>query len=203
MATTTGRLPMGVGSGSQGRARSVRLLFKHTVMPALTALFFLAAAGCGTKNEDKSADAQNAGDSRPTATANDTKPTTKSSERRPSKDTQTVPASHQSMPAGRTNRVRLTGTSCVQFEPHWAEIPTGQSLTWHSDLKSSVTIHVTTGAFDKSEYVVRPGATVSTGPAQSPGSFSIWTEPTACQKIPRGVQSSGPGVTVEGAAQRH
>jgi hypothetical protein len=78
----------------------------------------------------------------------------------------------------------------------------GQSLVWHSELKSPVTIHVSPGAFDRSEYVVRPGAIVSTSPARVAGSYSMWSEPTACQGIPRGVRESGPGVTVEGSAPR-
>jgi hypothetical protein len=34
----------------------------------------------------------------------------------------------------------------------------GESVTWHSNLKTLVTIHVESGAFAKESYVVRPGA---------------------------------------------
>ena len=71
----------------------------------------------------------------------------------------------------------------------------------HSELKSAVTIHVSPGAFDKSVYVLHAGASMSTGPALHPGSYSISTVPPACLGVPRGVQGSGPGVTVEDAIQ--
>jgi len=97
-----------------------------------------------------------------------------------------------------TNRVVLTQRGCVQFEPQWVTVHVGQSVTWHSDLKSPVTIHVSPGGFDRSEFVVRPGANASSGPAKSTGSYSVWTEPAACQGSPRGVRGSSPGVEVEG-----
>jgi hypothetical protein len=78
----------------------------------------------------------------------------------------------------------------------------GESITWHSELEVPITLHVSTGAFDRSEYVVRPGGTVNTGPARSSGTFSIWSEPRSCQGVPRGVRGSGPGVTVEGDGAR-
>jgi hypothetical protein len=100
-------------------------------------------------------------------------------------------------PATVATRVRLTPKGCVEFEPHWSSIKAGQSISWRSELKTPVVIHVSAGAFEKNTYTVRAGATVSTGPALASGSYSIWTEPTACQGVPRGVQSSGPGLTVQ------
>jgi hypothetical protein len=68
-----------------------------------------------------------------------------------------------------------------------------------SELKSPVTIHVSPGAFDKTEYLVRPGAIMSTALARVAGSYSMWSEPAACQGEPLGARGTGPGVTVEGA----
>jgi hypothetical protein len=119
------------------------------------------------------------------------------------------PATHPTRSAGRevaaaraTSHVLLTSKGCVQFQPDWTSVRMGESLTWKSDLKSQVVIHVSPGAFDRTRFVVRAGATVSTGPARSTGSFSIWTEPAACQVVPHGVQGPGPGLTVEGPSGR-
>jgi len=101
-----------------------------------------------------------------------------------------------------TNRVRLTEHGCVQFEPQWASIRVGQPLAFSSELKSPVTIHVSPGAFEKTEYLVRPGTITNTGPARVAGSYSMWSEPAACQGAPLGARGTGPGVTVEGAEPR-
>ena len=85
----------------------------------------------------------------------------------------------------------------MAFEPHWSTIRPGQSLTWHSNLKKPITIHVPPGAFERTEYVVRPGGTTRTGPAKEPGDHAIWAMPAACQAAPHGVQGAGPGVTIE------
>src|SRR5439155_542190 len=82
-------------------------------------------------------------------------------------------------------------------EPHWTTIRVGQSLTWHSDLKTTVTIHVPPGAFDQTEFVVPAHGTVHSGPAQNPGDHNMWSTPGACQAAPLGVQGAGPGVTAE------
>ena len=111
-------------------------------------------------------------------------------------------AQHETRTSTQSNRVRLTQHGCIEFEPHWTTIRVGQSLTWHSELKVPVTIHVPAGAFDRMEYVVRAGQTVSTGPARSRGTYPMWSAPGACQGIARGVQGSGPGVTVEGEPAR-
>ena len=92
--------------------------------------------------------------------------------------------------------IRLTQKGCIEFEPQWTAIRVGQSLTWHSRLKRRVTIHVTPGAFGRTSYVVSPGGTVNTGPARGVGAFSMWCKPAACQGTPRGVQGTGPGVTI-------
>ena len=93
--------------------------------------------------------------------------------------------------------ITLVDRGCVSFEPHWTTIRVGQSITFHSELKKSVTIHVTPGVFDRDEYVVGPKKYVHTGPAQEPGDHGIWSLPAACQAAPHGVQGAGPGVTVE------
>jgi len=93
--------------------------------------------------------------------------------------------------------IRLIDRGCVSFEPHWTTIRVGQSLTWHSELKTTVTIHVPPGAFERTEYVVPARRTVRSGPAQSPGDHGMWSMPAACQAAPIGVQGAGPGVTIE------
>ena len=148
------------------------------LLAALTASLLLGAMGCqARRDEPKSTGGETGGASQATADAE----------------------SQDAKPAGGGNRVLLTDDKCVRFEPHWTTIHPGQSLTWKSALKAPVTVHVSAGAFDKSEYVVRPGATVSTGPAQRAGTYSIWTEPAACQGVSRGAQGTGPGGTVEGS----
>ena len=67
---------------------------------------------------------------------------------------------------------------------------------------SPVTLHVSAGAFDKTEYVVRPGGSITAGPARAAGSYTVWSEPAACQGPPRGVRGSGPGISVEAAPGR-
>jgi len=157
-----------------------------TALVLLTAALLGSALGCGSGGgEPKSSGTRSSADSGSTAGAAGEPGGTSQGAKR----------------SGQANIVLLTEKGCVQFEPHWATIGVGQSLTWKSELKNSVTIHVSPGAFARTQYVVRAGASVSTGPARVSGSFSISTEPAACQGVPRGVQGSGPGLTVEGAAQ--
>ena len=182
----------GVRSRTQaGRSAAPRRSTWVTFLSELAATLLLLAIGCGVQRvEQKSAATQGGKDSMATVAA---KPGTKV--------VQTGLISQGVEPSGPTTRVRLTQKGCVQIEPDWTSVGVGQSLTWHSELKSPVTIHVSPGAFDKAEYVVRAGATTSTGPARKAGSYSIWTTPAACQGVPRGVQGAGPGVTVEGAGK--
>lgn len=156
----------------------------------------IAAASCGTQPAGESADATAASSSEPAVTGTATTRTTPERADRASRPRQEAPA------AASTGRIRLTDTGCISFEPQWTTLRVGQSLTWSSDLKTPVTIHISGGAFDKTEFVVRPGGTITTGPARASGSFTIWSEPGACQGPPRGVQGSGPGVTVEATAGR-
>jgi len=178
---------------------------------AAAALLF-AATSCGTQRTDHAASRAQGDHATETKTPspppaekltaqNETHP--KSSATRAPATTTEKHATHAAVaPAGPSNRVRLVQKGCVEFEPTWASVRMGQSLVWQSDLKSAITIHVTAGAFDRSEFLVRPGSIVSTGPARSPGTYSIWAEPTACQSAPHGVKGSGPGVVVDGIAMR-
>jgi len=154
------------------------------------ALLLTTAIGCGVQRaKDESAATQTGGNSKATAAA-----TVKGE----AKEVESGKAPEGTRSGGPTTSVRLTSQKgCVQLEPVWPQIHVGQSLSWHSDMKSAVTIYVSPGAFDKMEYVVRPGGTTSTGPARKTGSYSIWTAPAACQRVPRGVQGAGPGVTVD------
>ena len=104
--------------------------------------------------------------------------------------------------AGPANHVYLSDRTCIHFEPHWASVHVGQGLTVTSRLKGPVTLHVMSGAFEKSVYVLKPGETVTTGPARDAGRFTMWTEPAACQEIPRGGEGA-PGVIVEGASSHY
>ena len=173
-------------------------VFRAALLAVLMALLFVPASGCGNKrHETKAAATKRGPDTLSTATSS-ARPTAKT---RASVNEKVV-AQNEAKPSAQSNRVRLTQRGCIEFEPHWSKIRVGQSLTLHSDLKVPVTIHVPTGAFDRMEYIVRPGQTVSTGPARSRGTYPIWTAPAACQGIARGVQGSGPGVTVEGEPTR-
>lgn len=98
---------------------------------------------------------------------------------------------------GSVHRITLTDERCIRFEPQWTDVRMGQSVTWHSELKSPLTIYVSPGVFSRESYTVRPGATVSTGPALATGRYSFWTEPSACREAPRGVLLAGPGVRVQ------
>ena len=102
-----------------------------------------------------------------------------------------------SKPTGPVHRITLTDKRCIRFEPQWTNVRVGQSVTWHSDLKAPVRIYVSPGVFAKASFLVRPGATITTGPAHSVGRFSFWTEPSACRDCPRGVLLAGPGVRVQ------
>jgi plastocyanin len=152
---------------------------------AVAVALLIASAGCGKKGavHDESA-VTPASDSTSAANAG--------------KSAKAGDAHSEAGSSGATNRVVLTEKGCVQFEPSWATVQVGQPVTWHSELKSPVTIHVSPGGFDRSEFVVQPGTSASSGPARSAGSYSIWTDPAACQGSARGVQGSGPGVKVEG-----
>jgi len=178
-----------------GRMPAERISADHgPALWVLAALLLIAVAGCETRRaEQKSAGGARGGDSVATTGA-DAKPGARGDE--------TSAAGEKASTAGRTLRVRLTENGCIQFEPTWATLGVGQSLTWHSELTTPVTLHVSAGAFDKRDYVLRAGQSVTSGPARSPGSYAIWTEPAACQGAPLGVRGSGPGVTVEGAARR-
>jgi plastocyanin len=153
-------------------------------MPVLAAaLLVVGAMGCGAQRGERTSEssASGGGGAKTATTAT------------------TAGGTHQeTTPIVRANRVVLSDRECVHFEPHWTTLRVGQSLTWHSDLKKPVTIHVPAGAFQRTEFVVRPGGTVTTGPCRSPGSYSVWTEPAACRDIPRGAQGPSPGLTVEG-----
>lgn len=170
-----------------GRAR-IAFASGQGAFAALTLLLSLATAGCSShKAENKPAAAEG-------TTRAKTATTSPASESR-------QPAA-EARPANVAGHVRLSSKGCVEFDPHWTSIMVGQAMSWRSELKSTVVIHVSHGAFDKTDYVVRPGATVSTGPARGTGTYSIWTEPMACQEVPRGVQSSGPGITVKAKGTR-
>jgi plastocyanin len=151
-------------------------------------LVIFGGAGCGTQQAEKA------------PAASQSAPQSESQPAEETKVAQTTPKPAtdrpQEKPTGSTHRIILTNQRCIEFEPHWTNVAVGQSVTWHSELKSPLTVHVTPGVFDKQSFVVRPGATVTSGPARKVGEFSFWTEPAACRNTPRGGLTAGPGVVV-------
>jgi plastocyanin len=184
------------------------------IVAALVLGLTIAAAGCGSKAKKPAAGDEamsGEGSKGEGKTAEKTVP--KSAPKSPSKSAVKSGTKSAAKPAEKPaekpaakpvaavsggGHIRLIDRSCVSFEPHWTTIRVGQSLTWHSEVKKAVTIHVTPGAFDRDEYVVPARGTVHTGPAQEPGDYGMWTMPAACQAAPHGVQGAGPGVTIEG-----
>ena len=211
---------------SHERLRSIRGWMKRANAVALALCLTIAAAGCGSKAkpsaggteemggtsekaEPKSSDAGAKGAKgeekaapakaapQKTAAKSGAKPAPKSGAKTAAKPPE-EPAPKPVAAVGGGGSIDLVDRGCVSFEPHWTTIRVGQSITWHSKLKKSVTIHVPPGAFERTEYVVPARGTVHTGPAQDLGDHAMWAMPAACQAAPHGVQGAGPGVTVEG-----
>ncbi len=160
-----------------------------TVLLAL--LLLTAVPGCGSDKAAQTADAP--------ATTSDVESSSEG----------TMVASAEALPADPAarrsssprpepvHRITLSDHRCVRFEPQWTSVRVGQSIAWHSELKSAVRIYVSPGVFSRESFLIRPGATVRTGPALAVGRFSFWTEPSACREAPRGVLLAGPGVRVQ------
>jgi len=211
---------MGSSLSSQVGTRRVRRWTGRGIVAALIVCLAIAAAGCGSKakapasgDEAQSGEpqkppassakgaAKEAGTAAKTAPKSTTKPAAKSAAKpaaKPAEKPAEKPAPKPVAAVSGGGHIRLIDRSCISFEPHWTTIRVGQSLTWHSELKKAVTIHVTPGAFERDEYVLPAHGTVHTGPAQEPGDYGMWSMPAACQAAPHGVQGAGPGVTIEG-----
>ena len=172
---------MDVGYAVRERARvRVEAVCTRALPIALTSLLLVAVMGCGSGK--KPADAARNDASKPGAGSGAASATKEPK----AADAATVRGS---------NLVRLTSKGCVQCEPQWTTIRLGQTVSWRSELKGPVTVHVARGVFERTEFVVRPGQTASSGPSRSVGSYPIWTEPAACQGFPRGPLGAGPGLT--------
>lgn len=164
----------------------------HGPSPALlTILLLLAVVGCGTRQTEQAPAA-----SKPEGESSSQPAVVATAQESGTHVTAASRPAKLASSTGPIHRITLSDKRCIQFEPQWTSVHMGQSITWHSELESPITIYVSPGVFSKLSFVVRPGATVSTGPARAVGRFSFWTEPTACQDSPRGVLLSGPGVTV-------
>ena len=157
---------------------------RQLVTAWLTLLLLTALAGCGTEHSEQ---------------ASQSSPSQEDS----SGETAVIAANEASIPhpvasrrSGTVNVITLSNERCIRFEPQWTNVRIGQSITWRSELKSTMTIYVSPGVFARENFRVRPGATVSTGPALAEGRYSFWTEPSACREAPRGVLLAGPGVRV-------
>ena len=166
--------------------RRVEAPVPGAVRTLLTVVLLTVVLGCGTKQTEQA--------SAPEPKA---KSSTRASAVAPAQESTSQPPSTKE--SSSTHRITLTERGCIRFDPQWAEVHVGESVTWHSDLKSPVTIHVASGVFANESYVVRPGATVSSGPARAAGNHSFWAEPTACHDAPRGALPAGPGVRVQEA----
>jgi hypothetical protein len=194
----------GIGSNPAARGRLLALLLP---------LLLLTAPGCETRRDAGSADGTQAeGDAKVADGASSNHQdepagsgTTESGSNAAGSNRAGHPAGTTSSGAATTSpgvtdhRVRLVQKGCVQFEPRWPEIEVGTSLTWESELPSSVTILLPPGVFARSEFTIPPGGSVKSGPALKAGTFPLRTDPTACQEVPRGVRGSGPGVAVHAA----
>ena len=181
---------MGIRFGAHGWLKTPA---RRRVAALLTFLLLAAVAGCGTRQtEQASVGPQSKGESSAQATKGE------SSTQATAVATALDPATHlpRSRRAGSIHLITLSDQRCIRFEPQWTRVRVGQSITWRSELKSPMTIYVSPGVFAKNSFRVRPGATISTGPALAEGRYSFWTEPAACRGVPRGVLLAGPGVKV-------
>ena len=198
---------MGASLTKSGMSRGPRVVMMHRAWLAAALILSIAAAGCGSKKSEPAVDNEPKESEAPREAA---KPKAaaraeggsgsggaKSSAKASAKAADKTDAKPQTTAAD--GHVQLRDRGCVAFEPHWTRIQPGQSVTWHSNLKKQVTIHVPPGVFDQTEFTVRPGGTVRTGPAKEPGDHALWSLPAACQAAPHGVQGAGPGVTVGGS----
>lgn len=171
------------------------------ISAALTLLVFLAVAGCGARHTEQASNtpAPGTGSSeRATMVASTQIPGTQTASTKDPVGGQVITSPASRAKRGRTiHRITLSQRRCIRFDPQWTSIRVGQSLTWHSELKTPLTIYISPGIFPRDNYTIQPGQTVTTGPAQSPGRYSFWTEPCACREAPRGVLLAGPGVRVQ------
>jgi hypothetical protein len=206
---------MGSSLSSQERSRSFRVWTERGIVAALVVCLTVAAAGCASKRKEPAASSEDMGGTSQKAATPEggarreaksaQKPAAKAAPKSAPKSASKSPEKPVEKPTPKPvaavsggGHIRLIDRSCVSFEPHWTTIRVGQSLTWHSEFKKAVTIHVPPGAFERDEYVVPARGSVHTGPAQEPGDYGMWTMPAACQAAPHGVQGAGPGVTIEG-----
>jgi len=172
---------------------------RRRLLSAARTALLLVVAGCGMQHTEQAS----TGSSNSTGSTNSTGSSSmggSSAQQAVVTSTHHTPARGTASPsasAGLVHQVTLTDNRCVQFEPQWTTLRVGQSVSWHSELKTPVTIYVSPGVFARESYVVRPGGTVSSGPVLAIGRFSFWTEPSACQQAPHGVLASGPGVKVQ------
>ena len=165
------------------------------LLGTLVALFVFASIGCGSGGGQSTANhSETSADSAGSMAGGEAAQPTSSDQ---GKAATTSSSADHATPAAEPGVVRLVDKGCVQFEPHWVTIAPGQTVTWVSDLKTPVTVHVDAGAFNKTSFVVRPGARVTSGPAGTAKDYKVWTEPNACQGAPLGARGSGPGVAVQ------
>ena len=171
--------------GTHGRAMG-----RGPATALVTIILVVAVAGCGARHTEQAPAA-----SRPAGESSDQTTVVASTQGSANGPESSTRLSESARP-GPVHRITLSNRRCIRFEPQWTSVRVGQSITWHSELRTPMRIYVSPGVFDRVSFLVRPGATVSTGPARSVGRFSFWTEPCACREAPRGVLLAGPGVRV-------
>lgn len=171
----------GRSSAPSGRTISAALLF-----------LLVAVAGCGSNKTEQASVTPSTDGSSGSSTASATLAASTQNAATP-----TATTAQRRGRAGTIHRITLTDQRCIRFDPQWTDVRLGQSVTWHSELKAPLTIYVSPGVFKRDHFLVRPGATVTTGPALAAGRYSFWTEPSACRVAPRGVLMAGPGVRVQ------
>ncbi len=208
---------MGIDLGHLAQTRGRRTAgWRRALVATLTALALVTTFGCEARREHETSGAPAGEDSTATSRRSANTPhRTPATGRKGGGGSAASRSTTGATDAGTTkerspsatlpsggNHVRLVQRGCVQFEPQWTTIHVGQTLTWHSELAVPVTIHIAAGAFEGTEFIVRAGQSLTTGPARAPGSFPISSRPAACQGAPLGPRGSGPGVTVEGTPGR-
>jgi hypothetical protein len=180
---------MGIRPEAHGRPHAPA---RGSVFVSLTLLLLIAVAGCGSEKTEQASVGPPAGSAGSPPDGDGAAQAALAA----ADQEQPTPSMRRGR-SGTIHRITLTDKRCIRFEPQWTDVRVGQSVTWHSELKSPLRIYVSPGVFSRESFLVRPGATVTTGPALATGRYSFWTEPSACRDAPRGVLMAGPGVRVQ------
>ena len=149
--------PRSNGAPRTSNTQEVRMsIFKRSrlLLGALLALFVFTSNGCGSGGGESTAThSETSADSAASSAGGETaQPAPSGHGETATSSSATDPAA----PAAEPGVVHLIDKGCIQFEPHWVTIAPGQTVTWVSDLKAPVTVHVDAGAFNKTQFVIAP-----------------------------------------------